>query len=150
MYSAYKPKYWFWEIIEVSRRLMLTAVLSVCFNGSSIQQVLSIALSLIYLAIYERVQPYGTSSENAMSGIGSYQVLVTFLCGYVSSQQTLGGISLRYAMLGYVLVGVNSLVMLFSIYILFADYFEGLWKEDEDKSGAKLLFVNECKLLQWQ
>ena len=52
LWQAYQPQYWYWEVIETTRRLMLTAVLSVAEPGTTGQNVLSILLSLMYIKIY--------------------------------------------------------------------------------------------------
>jgi hypothetical protein len=44
LYDAYEGQYWYWEVVESSRRLLLTAVLSVCAPGSSGQMVLAILM----------------------------------------------------------------------------------------------------------
>lgn len=51
-------KYWYWEIIETGRRLLLSAVLSVVNTGSTGQIVFGIALSLFYMRLYAYYQPY--------------------------------------------------------------------------------------------
>ena len=52
LYDSYKPRHWYFEIIETSRRLMLTAILSVISAGSSLQIIVAILFALAYLEIY--------------------------------------------------------------------------------------------------
>jgi len=37
LYRAYKPEYWYWELVETSRRLFFTAVISIISKESSTQ-----------------------------------------------------------------------------------------------------------------
>lgn len=44
LFKFYKPKYWYFELIETGRRLTLTAILSVTLPGSSSQIVLAMVI----------------------------------------------------------------------------------------------------------
>lgn len=52
LYESYRPQHWYFEIVETSRRLMLTAILSVIAAGSSLQIIVAILFSLFYLEVY--------------------------------------------------------------------------------------------------
>jgi hypothetical protein len=58
LWKAYEPQFWYWEVIETTRRLMLTAVLSIIGPGSPPQSVVAIMLALIYMKIYAVCEPY--------------------------------------------------------------------------------------------
>ena len=58
LFSAYEPRFWYWEVVETTRRLLLTAVLSVCAPGSSEQAVYAVLLALLYIKLYGYYAPY--------------------------------------------------------------------------------------------
>ena len=70
LWEAYKPAYWYWELVETSRRIILTAVFSVCSTGSSKQNVLSIFLAFVFIKTYGYFQPYTERSDYRMAEIG--------------------------------------------------------------------------------
>lgn len=48
LYQAYEPHYWYWEVVEIIRRLLLTAVVSVMLSGTSAQMVICVAISVFF------------------------------------------------------------------------------------------------------
>jgi hypothetical protein len=63
LWGAYQPRLWYWEVIETTRKLMLTAVLSVCAPGSPKQTVFGILMSFGYIRLYSFYRPYQEDSE---------------------------------------------------------------------------------------
>ena len=59
-------QFWYWEVVETARRLLLTAVLSVVSTGSSGQVVFGIAISLVYIKLYLFYQPYDLKEHDVM------------------------------------------------------------------------------------
>ena len=83
LWAAYSPEFWYWEVIETTRRLMLTAVLSVVEPGSAQQSVMSILLAQFYLKVYAYNVPYGKATDNTLAEIGQYQIFFTFFAALI-------------------------------------------------------------------
>lgn len=90
LWGAYEPVYWYWELIETSRRLMLTAVLSATGAGTSKQAVLALLLALMYIKLYAYFSPYEQTPSNTTAEIGQYQILFSFLGALVVMESLLG------------------------------------------------------------
>jgi len=58
LYEAYKGRVWYWEVLETTRCLLLTAVVSVVGFGSTGQLVFGILVAIIYVKLYGYFQPY--------------------------------------------------------------------------------------------
>ena len=78
------------KIIETTRRLMLTAILSVCGPGSSAQGFMSILLSTMYIKLYAAYTPYDADSNSVIAEIGQYQIFFTFWAALVMHYNGLG------------------------------------------------------------
>lgn len=52
LFSSYQPRYWYWEVIETIRRLLLTGVLALFNQGSGLQIVFAFVISLFFLKLY--------------------------------------------------------------------------------------------------
>ena len=63
LWKAYEPQFWYWEVIETTRRLMLTAVLSVIAPGSPAQTVVAIMLAMLYMKVYDIYEPYDDTTS---------------------------------------------------------------------------------------
>jgi hypothetical protein len=80
-YIDYKPEYYFWEVLECLRKLLLTGVAIQVAPGSLIQLVVSIFVIMLYLAAVAFFQPYRTKRDNTLA-LAIYSVLaLTLFCG---------------------------------------------------------------------
>ena len=79
LYLSYKPKYWFFEIVDIARRLFFTCILGVMFSDPSSQLSTGIVVSAIFYAFYFRMQPYDSPGENLLSDMGNFQLVITFI-----------------------------------------------------------------------
>ena len=86
LFESYDPKYWYWEFIECTRRLLLTAAISFFQPGSSTQMVVAMTLALIYVSLYAHYQPYLSRSDNVLSELGQWQIFITFFCALLISK----------------------------------------------------------------
>jgi hypothetical protein len=90
LYKSYKPEFWYFEIIETTRRLMLTAVLSVISSGSPEQIVAALFLSLIYINVYKNTNPYLEEEVVVMAEIGQWQIFGSFFFTLIIKKDLLG------------------------------------------------------------
>ena len=111
LWAAYQPEYWYWEVIETTRRLMLTAVLSVVEPGGATQSVLSILLAQFYLKVYGYHMPYGEGSDNTLAEIGQYQIFFTFFAALIIQNDLMGPV--WYEGIGVFLILANMGVVLY-------------------------------------
>jgi hypothetical protein len=120
LWGAYKPQYWYWELIENSRRLLLTAVLSVWDSGSSKQNVVGVLLAFAFIIIYGYCQPYDVHSDFLIAEVGLCQIFLTYFAIIVMKQNLLGT-SQYDSLLNALLIGVNVTVLVFAFYYVDAD-----------------------------
>jgi hypothetical protein len=113
LWKAYQPKYWYWEVIETTRKLMLTAVLSVCDPGSPKQNLLGLLLSFGYIRLYSYYSPYDENNENVLAETGQMQILFTFFV-IMALQQKMINESWNYG-LGALLVIFNLSIFVLTI-----------------------------------
>ena len=51
LYVDYEPQYYYWEVVEMLKKMMLTGGLVLLAPGSSAQIVLAILITLFYLTL---------------------------------------------------------------------------------------------------
>ena len=71
LFQQYEPKFWYWEVIEMIRKLLLTGGLVLAADGTSAQFLIAQVISLLYLVLVIRKLPY----ENDTVGLE-----ILFLC----------------------------------------------------------------------
>jgi len=114
LYANYHPNYWYWEFIDVTRRLLLTAVLALIMTGTSTQIVVGIIMALMYTALFGQFKPYKIETLNILLLEGQYQILFTFIAVLVVKQNFIPEIPYHEDVLDAGLIACNS-AMLFSI-----------------------------------
>jgi hypothetical protein len=80
LWSNYLPKFWYWEVVETIRRLLLTGVLSIIYEGTSLQIVVGMTISLCFVYVYDHCRPYPKQEHNLLQEVAEYVVLL-FLLG---------------------------------------------------------------------
>jgi hypothetical protein len=114
LYEAYEPKYWYWEVVETTRRLMLTAVLSVCGPGTSGQVLFAVLLALIYIKMYGYYAPYTKVSDDVLAETGQFQIFLSFLGALVYQRHLLG--NEWNVVIGGILILINTMVLALFVY----------------------------------
>jgi len=136
LWAAYQPKFWYWEVIETTRRLMLTAVLSICAPGTSSQGVLSLVLAVFYIRIYSTFQPYTRTTDNALSETGQLQVFFTFFCALIVQNELLS--SGFTDALGGCLVLANMGVLIFCVFFIFYSSYSISFTDTETETEIEI------------
>jgi hypothetical protein len=139
LWLAYQPKYWYWEIVETTRRLLLTAGLSVIAPGSSAQNVLSVMLAFFYVKLYGYFKPYKSSIDDNIAEVGQISVFVTFFIAMVVQSNLLpNGYNLA---LGVILVLASIAIFACTVAFAFYEYQQDvLLLSDEQSQLASELF----------
>jgi hypothetical protein len=120
LWQAYLPAYWYWEVVESTRRIMLTAVLSVSSPGSSKQSVFGVMLAFCYIVLYSTYKPYNEASDATLAESGQIQIFLTFFAALVIQNNLMS--STWDTMLGAMLTLVNMLVIGLTFYFEIAAY----------------------------
>ena len=57
LWEPYKPEFWYWEVVETGRRLMMTGVLSTIEPGSFSQLVAGLMMNILYFGLLCQANP---------------------------------------------------------------------------------------------
>jgi hypothetical protein len=79
LYSAYSPKYWWFEVFETLRKLLLTGGLVFVSPGSAGQIVISILICIFSMHFYAENKPFVNPFVYFIFQIGQWQLFVTML-----------------------------------------------------------------------
>ncbi|KDO29141.1 hypothetical protein SPRG_05384 [Saprolegnia parasitica CBS 223.65] len=81
IYHAYKDEFWFFEIVDLVRKLFMNGVIVFVGQGSIAQVVVGLIIIFIYMSILLAVQPYKEGSNNAVAAMAQMQLFVTLFAG---------------------------------------------------------------------
>jgi hypothetical protein len=77
----YKTEYWYWEVVELSRKLILSGLISLVNRGSIAQTVLATLISFFFFAFTVRAQPYNSTRLNMLKVFSEFQMFgVLLIC----------------------------------------------------------------------
>ena len=79
LHENYKPSCWYWEVIEMYRKLLLTSVLTIFASESKIILAVAIMLSSFFTILHAYAKPIKNSFENLLQLI-SLSVIPLNLC----------------------------------------------------------------------
>lgn len=78
LFEFYEPHLWFWEIVETFNRLFLTGVLVVISQGSAVQIIIGVAVSLLFVKITDIYRPYADRKIQTLREICQWQIFSVF------------------------------------------------------------------------
>ena len=83
LYESYSSEYYYYEIVEMVRKLMLTGVLVFVQSGSSGQLLFGILICAAHVLFLANCAPYVSAFDNQIAQMTSCQLLLTMLIGIV-------------------------------------------------------------------
>jgi len=149
-YLAYKPKYWYWELVEIFRRVGMEAALAVFLRGTTAQIIVGILASLAFMKIYSTCQPSSDEYENSLNEIGMNQVFLTYYAASILKQKSFDDIKFAYSLMDWTLIIVNFSVVVANIYYTYLSYFPAEHKDkDEKKEQVSRYTVKKILKTKW-
>ena len=110
LYLQYEKQFWFWELIEMLKKIFFTGLLVVLGNEFAFTIVVAILVQFTYILIVERYEPYGTVRDDLVQLISSIQLFLTLFAALILKLQA-NNDSLNDTdsqVLGIVLILLNS------------------------------------------
>tara|TARA_B110000208_G_scaffold85881_1_gene108806 strand:+ start:3086 stop:10813 length:7728 start_codon:yes stop_codon:yes gene_type:complete len=118
LYDSYEDEYWFFEIITILRKLMLTGVIVLLSQISELVQLLTaILVCVIYLVCVTSFQPFIDPRDDRLAVAEALQMLLTMIIAMALSLDT-GEDPQTTTFLGYVLIGLTVAVIGLALYQL--------------------------------
>ena len=87
LYGDYKPRFYWWEALEIVRKLLLTGVLVQFQKGSLIQTVMAMVIIVLHMLLLAHFKPYKRARDGAVSLFVYAMLLVVFFVALLLSAQ---------------------------------------------------------------
>jgi hypothetical protein len=126
LWEPYKNEYWYWEVIECYRRIILTSLVSIISPGSPLQSLSAILFTVFFIRLYAYFLPYAVHADNVLAELGQAQVFVTFFIALIINSSLLVGIKWKYALGNYYNIIIHRLenrIYLFHYFFIFYSFF---------------------------
>ena len=109
LFAAYQPQYYFWEIIETYRRILLAGVIIMFQYGKTLQLVSGCVICVGGILLSSTIRPYESGTAALSSTLTQWQLFGLFFVLLVSSDERFSGTrhyGIDWAMIGIVLGGL--------------------------------------------
>ena len=126
LYAVYEREYYYWEVVELFRKLLLTAGLVVVENGSPVQLLLGLFIAAVYIVAFTQYQPFEEDLDDMLQIICSFQIIVTMGMGLAIGWSDLRGEhatevgqakeATNTAVLGVLLIIMNGFIFIIGLW----------------------------------
>ena len=80
LYREYEAPYFWWELCEMGRRVVLVGFMVLVSPGSVMQLIIGAVLSLSYLLLQTQAAPFKDTGDDFLANSASFSLVITFLC----------------------------------------------------------------------
>jgi hypothetical protein len=118
LYSSYEPQCWYWEIVETIRRITMTGVIVLIAQGTSLQIVITMLLSLFFIKMYSHYAPFDDELLDVDAEFAQYQVYFVLFIALLMKEESIPAMG---SVWGYLLVFVILSLLLLPFIRLFKE-----------------------------
>ena len=87
LWQAYEPRWWWFEIFENARRLMMTGGLVFVNPGSTTQIVVAMLVSILSIILYSSTRPYDHDSDDTLAVVSQWSIFFTLFGALLLRQE---------------------------------------------------------------
>jgi len=146
LYEAYEERYWWWEVFECVRRLLLTGILVFFEQGSTIQIVVGCLIALLSIKMYSSCRPFVDHKLDPVAETAQWQVFLTLFAALCLRAKVSGDSPQEKEAFGVLLVLLNTCTPVGVTVMPFMSSFKDLKKKLKEKGAKHLLTVAKQNL----
>ena len=137
LWRDYEPRVYWWEFLEVVRRIFFTALLAAVEPGSKLQLALAVFISLLYLSAFLQFRPFVQAEDDVVAEVAAWSVTITlFVCYMIRTETSFHRKSLQ-PVTALVLIVAATLPLIGVIIIVRPAIQSILGEKGEDKQKKK-------------
>merc|ERR1712028_57111 len=121
MYTQYEPKYWYFEIIIILHKCIMTGAMVIVKNGTPLQPFIAMLIQMIFLLVVLKLAPYNDDLDDWSSFVCSLALTLTTLAGFLlmmSQKNTEELPLLPVGILTNALIGINALCFIYEMVVI--------------------------------
>ena len=126
LFLLYTPNCWYWEVVELVRKLALTSVLTLIAPGSAGQVVVGLLLALFALLANIHFLPYNSSTLNHVNQLAQLNLLMLLLVALLLK------VNLDGEGGGYFFSGIVGFLTIFPVLMPMLMYAVTFFSDDEE------------------
>lgn len=138
--KAFTPKHYWFEMVDYSKKFILSGVLVFCEQGTTSQAFLGLIVTFVYVLISARCMPFKSSKTNVLKIVADTTLFLTLLCTIMLKVDDVGeAIKKRHVDVMLIVVNAtgNVVPILIILVITLKEYLLTADATLSDKKGAK-------------
>jgi hypothetical protein len=118
LYLQYEPEYWWFEMVVILQKMIMTGAMCVVAQISSVQLLIAIMVMLMYMLLVLKTAPFEADSEDWTAFVACVALTLTTLGGLVLIMDDPTTRTYESAVLAVILIGINVLCIATEILIV--------------------------------
>ncbi|XP_071852329.1 uncharacterized protein [Apostichopus japonicus] len=102
----YKDKYWFWEILELIRKVTQTVLITLLGWENRVTVLLTIGISVLFLILHARYLPMKSSFEQKLQMFALTAILINVLIAAIDHDESEDGITVFLILLNLIVIAI--------------------------------------------
>jgi len=74
--DIYKPRFYWWEVFELVRKLIQTSVIVFIVDGSLFQTIFMMAFTMVVIVMINELKPYVSGNANRLAYVAQWEILI--------------------------------------------------------------------------
>ena len=112
LYKAYRKQYWWFEIYELLRKLLLTGLIIFIAAGTATQIAIACIICAVTMCLHLRLRPYEARGDDILQGFSLAEVLLVTYCALLLKLDLTGADEVSVHIFDVVLITTNAVVVL--------------------------------------
>jgi len=140
LFKDYKLSRWYFEVVDIYRRIFFTSILPLLFRDNSIVAYFGCILAFLFIIFFREELPYRVEFINFVVVCCQYVIMLVFMAALVLETNSLDSLNMSDFTLGLILLLSNLFVLLSAIL--------GGWFRYLEESRGIISFVRHIKI-EW-
>ena len=103
-----EPKFWYWEVIVILKKMLLTGAMTIIVPGSSAQLVIALLIVFINTSLVLKLAPFVDEADDWLAFLTNIQMVITLLGGLLLMTDDSTAPTYDSNFMGIALVVINS------------------------------------------
>jgi len=116
--SAYKPEYYYFEVLECVRRLFLASIIGIVAADSAASPVIGLGISLAFINVFTLLEPFNVKEANIFSLVLSNSLTLFFVAALMIKTDSVSDDKADQQMFGRILIVVLCAGPIVTLYLL--------------------------------
>lgn len=118
MFENYSRKFWYWELVETTRKLIFASGMFLISNGSRIHIIMAAAMSIVYALLFAFIKPMKHAFDNVVqltsltATFVNFSLVVLLRISKESSENAFSDTQEDEAIVSNFLIATNALLLI--------------------------------------